>query len=158
MKQIVGTTIALFLVLQTTTYAADPVGPKLTKRLKELLLSEMRQVGDATGKLALAISTGDHATAKQLGLAVRDSFILKQSLTPQDKKDLMSAVPAEFVALDKRFHLLAGKLAHASEKKDSELQGFYFSKMMESCVACHAHFANDRFPGLAQSPGVGHKH
>ena len=107
---------------------------------------------------ALAISAGDHGSAHQLGIAVRNSFILKTSLTEQDKEDLMRAVPPEFVALDRRFHGIAGKLARAAELKDSELQGFYYSKMLEACVACHAQFASDRFPGLQTSPASGHEH
>jgi hypothetical protein len=128
---------------------AAPVGPNLTPRLKELLADEMQQVAKATGDLALAIAAGDHASVSQLAAAVRDSFILKQSLTEQDKKDLMNAVPAEFVELDRHFHGLAGKLALQAEMKDSELQGYYFSRMLEACTSCHAQFATDRFPGLA---------
>lgn len=72
----------------------------------------------------------------------------QQSLTDQDKSDLMNAVPPAFVALDRQFHAAAGKLAHAAEAEDSQLQGFYFSEMLEGCVTCHAEFASDRFPGL----------
>lgn len=140
------------LILFTSTIAADPVGLKLTPRLKDLLADEMQQVAAATSDLALAIAAGDHATVHRLAGAVRDSFILKQSLTEQDKKDLMSAVPPEFVALDRHFHGLAGKLANQAEKKNSELQNFYFSRMLETCTACHAQFAVDRFPGLT-APG-----
>ena len=136
------------LILFTSTNAADPVGPNLTPRLKALLADEMQQVAAATSDLALAITAGDHATVHRLAGAVRDSFILKQSLTEQDKTDLMSAVPPEFVALDRHFHGLAGKLANQAEKKDSELQNFYFSRMLETCTTCHAQFAADRFPGL----------
>jgi hypothetical protein len=46
---------------------------------------------------------------------------------------------------------LAGKLADQAEKKDSELQNFYFSRMLETCTSCHAQFAADRFPGLTES-------
>ena len=158
MRYVMSIAVAVCVVLQTGVYAADPVGTKLTVRLKELLTTEMQQVAQATGELALAIAAGDHAKVEQLGAAVRDSFILKKSLTAQDKKDLMSAVPPEFVALDRRFHGIAGKLAHAAEMKDSELQGFYFSKMLEACVACHAQFAADRFPGLGEHTTGGHKH
>ena len=158
MRRIIWVALALSILLQTGVHAADPVGPKLTARLKELLAKEMQQVAQATAKLALAIAAGDHASANELGIAVRDSFILKRSLTAQDKKDLMSAVPPEFVALDRRFHGLAGKLAHAAEMKDSELQVFYYSEMVEACVACHARFANDRFPGLDASHTGSHRH
>ncbi len=146
-QRIVVVIIALILIAGAD--AADPVGPKLTPRLKVLLADEMQQVAKATSDLALAIAAGDHASVSRLATAVRDSFILKQSLTEQDKKDLMSAVPAEFVALDRHFHGLAGKLAHHADSKDSELQNFYFSRMLEACTVCHAQFATDRFPGLA---------
>ena len=148
MKCIAGVAMATLIGIQSTAFGGEPVGPKLTPRLKNLLANEMQQVGQATADLALAIAGGDHHTAKELGVAVHDSFILKQSLTDQDKKDLMGAVPSAFVALDRRFHALAGKLAHAAEAKDSELQHFYFSEMLRSCVTCHTEFASDRFPGL----------
>ena len=150
MRSIVGAGLAVFFTLQAGAQAAEPVGPKLTPKLKELISKEMQQVAQATAELAGAIAGGNHASAMQLGAAVRDSFILKRSLTEQDKKDLMSAVPPGFVALDRHFHATAGKLAHAAEGKDSELQGFYFYKMLEACVACHARFASDRFPGLSE--------
>ena len=144
------------LILSTGLSGAEPVGPKLTPRLKELLADEMRQVADATGDIALAIAAGDHENARRLAAAVRDSFILKQSLTEQDKKDLMSAVPAEFVLMDKHFHGLAGKLVQQAEMQDSELQGYYFSEMLEACVACHTQFATDRFPGLGEKQADKH--
>ena len=156
MKRLALAAVAVLLAVQT--HAADPVGPKLTDRLRGLLMDEMGQVAQATADLALAIAAGDHARAMQLGAAIRDSFILKRSLTEQDKKDLMGAVPPEFVALDRRFHQMAGKLAHAAEAHDSELQGFYFAKMLDACVACHGHFASDRFPGLADAQAAGHEH
>lgn len=144
------------LILCAGVNGAEPVGAKLTPRLKELLADEMRQVAEATGEIALAIAAGDHAGVSQLAAAVRDSFILKQSLTEQDKKDLMSAVPAEFVLLDKHFHSLAGKLAQQAEMQDSELQNYYFSEMLEACVACHRQFATDRFPGLSEQQADEH--
>ena len=156
--RISGIIVAASLFIGTSAMAADPVGPNLTPRLKELIAKEMQQVAEATSDLAVAISAGDHHTVMELGIAVRDSFILKKSLTDQDKKDLMGAVPKEFVALDRDFHGLAGKLAHAAEAKDSELQGFYFAEMLQRCVACHSHFATDKFPGFAKDSGGGHDH
>lgn len=154
MKRYLAAAFALSFALHAG--AADPVGPKLTPKLKALITDEMGQVAQATAELAPAIAAGDHLRAARLGAAIRDSFILKRSLTEQDKKDLTSAVPPEFVALDRRFHGMAGKLAHAAEQEDSELQGFYYSKMLESCVSCHSKFASDRFPGLAQDGAHGH--
>lgn len=141
-----------------STSAGEPVGPKLTPRLQDLLSTEMQQVAGATANLALAIAAGDHHTVRHLGLQIRDSFILKQSLTDQDKKDLMGAVPKAFIALDKEFHAMAGKLAHAGEAGDSALQGFYYAEMIERCVACHSHFAADFFVGFAEEKAGGDDH
>lgn len=157
MRPMICILVATVVALSTVALAGDPVGPKLTPRLKDLIANEMQQVAQATADLSLAIASGDHAAAMGLGVAIRDSFILKKSLTGQDKKDLMSAVPSEFVALDRRFHDLAGKLAHAAETKDSELQSVYYAKMLESCVMCHSRFASDRFPGLVGGSGT-HDH
>lgn len=129
--------------------AGDPVGPKLTDRLKELLATEMAQVGDATAKLAVAIASGDHATVADLGVKVRDSFIMRQSLTPRDKKDLVGAVPKEFLMLDKKFHGMAGEMAKAAEARDTKAQLSYYGQMLEACAECHARFAHDRFTGFA---------
>jgi len=153
MRRTIYAAVAVLFALSAGAYAEDPVGPKLTPRLKELIANEMQQVAQATADISLAIASGDHETVMKLGIGVRDSFILKQSLTDQDKKDLMGAVPPEFIALDRRFHGLAGKLAHAAEEHDSELQAVYYAKMLDSCVACHAHFAADRFPGLGGGGG-----
>jgi cytochrome c556 len=144
------------MILFASAYAGSPVGPKLTPRLKILLTDEMQQVAKATSELTVTISAGDHATVNRLASAIRDSFILKQSLTEQDKKDLMSAVTPEFIALDKHFHGLAGKLAVQAQMKNSELQNYYFSRMLETCTACHSQFATDRFPGLAEQQIADH--
>lgn len=140
-----------FLVVAAGTFAhaAEPVWPKLTERLKTLLSSEMQHISDAMGPLTTAIATGDHETAQHLGIAIRDSFILKKALTPDDKQDLLAAVPAKFVDIDKEFHRLANKLAGAAARKDSELQEVYLSKMLASCIECHRQFAQDIFPGFA---------
>ncbi len=145
---VIGAIILSFGAL-TLALAAEPIGPKLTPRLKELLTSEMKQVSKATANLAIAIASGDHSTVVDLGARVHDSFILKQSLTSKDKKDLMAAVPPEFVGLDRRFHSLAAKLSDAGKTGDSALQGFYFGQMLEACVQCHSQYASDRFKGFA---------
>ncbi len=138
----------ILITLFSVQAAAEPVGPKLTPRLKALIADEMGQISQATAALGVAIAAGHHGKVRTIGIAVRDSFILKASLTPQDKRDLMNAVPASFLALDQSFHELAGKLAHAGEVRDSELQSFYFSRMLDACVACHRDHAPDRFTGL----------
>ncbi|HEX6142263.1 MAG TPA: hypothetical protein VFZ01_06075, partial [Geminicoccaceae bacterium] len=79
--------------------AAQPVGPELTPKLRDLLRQEMASVLVASQEILGAVVTGDHATIADRAQQIHDSFILEQSLSDQDREDLMSAVPPEFVEL-----------------------------------------------------------
>ncbi len=127
---------------------AAPVGPKLTPKLKDLLRQEMAQISGSMREIGTAIATGDHETVADHAARVAAGFILKRSLTAQDKKDLKSAVPPAFLQLDATFHKTAEKLIEAARNRDSAREGEHFSTMMENCVGCHATYAADKFPGL----------
>lgn len=124
------------------------VGPKLTPKLRGLLVEEMKSVKQATGQILDALVVGDHALVADMGNRIHESFILKQKLTKQDEKDLVAAVPPEFLKMDADFHTAAKKLAVAAEAKDYELQRFYFGRLVESCQACHSQYVTDRFPAF----------
>ena len=104
----------------------------------------------ASQEIQGAIVTGDHATVANRAQQILDSFILEQSLTEQDKKDLMAAVPPEFVELDGAFHETSAELAAAARARDVAQELSLFAQMNDSCVQCHARFASDRFPGLVR--------
>ena len=87
---------------------------------------------------------------------IKSSYILKQSLTVSQVKELHSVLSREFIEKDQRFHYLAGMLKHAAKNRKSELINFYFSEMNESCVSCHVVFATHQFPALM--PKVEGKH
>jgi len=141
---------ALILAAPASTLAADPVGPKLTPKLLDLLRQEMAQVLAASQDILAAMVAGDHAAVAERAQQIHDSFILQQSLTEQDREDLMAAVPPEFVELDRAFHQMSGELAGAGRAEDAKREVATFNQMTDACVACHSRFAADRFPGLAQ--------
>jgi hypothetical protein len=146
------TTMALAgiaLVAAAASSAAEPVGPKLTAKLRDVLRQEMALVLGATQDIVGAIATGDHATIAMRARQIHDSFILEQALTEQDRQDLMAAVPVGFVELDRAFHEISAALAEAARAEDAERELAIFDEMTRSCVTCHARFAADRFPGLA---------
>lgn len=124
------------------------VRAKLTPKLQMLLKTEMTHIAVSASKITRAIATGDHGVVGQEAMDVANGFILKRSLTDQDKKDLKRAAPTAFLQLDAAFHQTAGRLAQAAEKKDSELELFYFSKMLDYCVSCHTTYASDKFSGF----------
>ncbi|MDV6315618.1 cytochrome c [Idiomarina sp. HP20-50] len=145
--------VGLILVasgLSLSTLAADPVTPKLTDKLSRLLKQEMRSIQSAMASIHVSMVTGEHELVATQAQQIHDSFIMKQSLTEQDKKDLMSAVPEGFVKLDKDFHRLAAGLAQAAKDKDTQKQFKLYNKMTGSCIACHSKYVSDRFDGLVK--------
>lgn len=130
--------------------AAEPVGHKLTPKLRDLLREEMASVLLASQDILGALAIGDHATVAERAQQIHDSFILEQALTEQDQQDLMAALPSAFLELDLAFHETSAALAEAARAEDVGQQVAMFARMIEACVVCHGRFAADPFPGLAQ--------
>lgn len=145
------------IVGASTANAADPVGPKLKPRLRQLLTEEMKSIKQASEQIYNGMIVGDHSVVANMAEQIHNSFILNRELTEQDKKDL-KVLPPEFLKMDGDFHATAKKLMHAAEQKDSDLQRYYFGKMTESCQTCHSTYVTDRFPGFAGEAPAGHVH
>ena len=126
--------------------------------LRQLLQQEMRSLEDAVATLGQVLAKGDWKTLADTAGQVHDSFIFQQKLTDADRKRLHQSLPPGFIQQDKRFHERAKKLQRAAQMQDTELGLFYYSKMLESCVACHSQYAIHRFPSLSVEPPGGHKH
>jgi len=155
---------AFFIVASLTfshvATAGEPeaIGPKLTPRLQQLLTDEMRAVKQAMGHIMNGLITGDHALVGSMAQQIRDSFILKKELTEDDKEDLMAAVSPGFVKLDGSFHKMAGMLAKVATEKHSDLQTYYFGRMVEACQECHSQYATNKFPAFGGQQTSGHGH
>ena len=151
---LIGPTLAIVVGLAVGLPAsgqeAGPISPDLTSKLRDLLRQEMLSVEEASKDILSALIAGDDARVAQLAQQIHDSFILQQSLTQEDKQDLMAAVPEEFVARDRAFHALSADLAQAGRDGDRDAQHAEFGRMIEACTACHARYATDRFPMLAE--------
>lgn len=146
----ISAALAITLFFSAFATAAEPVTPKLTEKLDRLLREEMRSIQSAMGQAHSAIVMGNHSAVANNAQAIHDSFILEQSLTDQDKKDLMSAVPEGFIKLDKEFHQLSEELADAGRKSETNKQLSIFNEMSQNCVQCHEKYVSDRFPGLSR--------
>lgn len=127
--------------------AASGIG--LSPELRQLLVREMLAIQEGMQDLVPAIAAGRWAEIAATGRKIHDSYILRQEMSEAQLEELHHALPAEFVEMDHAFHHTAGMLAHAAEQKNADVVGFYFFKLNEGCVACHAKFAAERFPGLA---------
>ena len=154
MRTVATESVALAGLLMLTAGAsvppAEPVGPTLTPKLRDLLREEMANVSIASQEILGALAIGDHASIAERAQQIHDSFILEQSLTEQDRQDLMAAVPPEFVELDQSFHEISAALAETARAQDIGQELSTFAQMTEACVVCYSRFASDRFPRLAR--------
>jgi|SRR6056297_508665 len=157
-RQISAKRIRMMLVLSFVFFAvsggflsagaSEKFPSSLTPRLQELLQQEMQSIHAASQQILTSMIEGDDMRTAELAQQIHDSFILRQSMTGEDKTDFMRTVPQEFVAMDRAFHATAAELAQAARVSDREGQHAAFARMIESCTDCHAQFATVRFPGF----------
>ena len=121
----------------------------LSPELRELLKNEMLALQKGMMSIIPAYVAGHWSEIENIAHKMKNSYILKQRLTDEQKKELHSTLPESFIKLDQQFHYLSGMLNHAAKNKKPELVGFYFSKLSESCVSCHSQYAVHKFPAFA---------
>ncbi|WP_166504546.1 cytochrome c [Thioclava sp. IC9] len=127
------------------------VSPRSPRRRRQRAAqTPLTSIEQASKDIISALIAGDDARVASLAQQIHDSFILQQSMTPQDKQDLKAAVPKEFVTRDQAFHQLSTDLAQVGRDGDREAQNATFSQMIGACTACHTRYATDRFPMLAK--------
>jgi len=131
---------------------------RLSPKLKQALMDEMRALNEAMPRLVVAVAAGDWHTLHDLGRRVRDGFIMKQALSGKERAELHRALPAGFLQMDAAFHEHAGRLAQAAAEHDGELVAFYSYRLMDGCIRCHATYASGKFPGFGKPAGQGHRH
>ena len=131
---------------------------RLSHDLRNLLSKEMQALESGMMSIIPAYISGNWGDIETTAGKMKSSYILKQSLTENQVKELHSVLPDEFIKKDQRFHYLAGMLEHAAKNEKPELVNFYFSEMNESCAGCHAVFATHKFPAFAPTKNGGHSH
>ena len=141
-----------FMALTLSLCAASSMGhadsgvEALSPELRALLGKEMIALQEGMKSIIPAYTSGNLEEVAHIAEKMKNSFILKQKITSEQKQELMSKMPKSFLHLDQKFHEYAGMLEHVAKEKHTELVGFYYYKLTESCVGCHGHFASHKFP------------
>jgi hypothetical protein len=158
MKSII-TLIFLAILIPSISYGEDKYPNEgnenqkgveaLKNDLRELLSQEMKALQSGMMSIIPAYVSGNWDEIAVTAGKMKNSYILKQSLSESQVKQLHSTLPHVFIEKDKHFHYLAGMLEHVAINKKSELINFYYSEMVESCVGCHEVFATHKFPALS---------
>ncbi len=123
----------------------------LSPELLGLLRAEMREISAGVQGIALSIATGDWKSIQETSAKIRASYIMEKKLTSAQAEELEKSLPAQFKELDAEFHRRAGRLGAAAAAHDAELVTFHYSRLLESCAACHLQFARSRFPGFSSA-------
>jgi len=158
-KTLLGIVVVSALTAADPALAQDHAVPKavgtpelsLSPKLRAALVAEMAGVKEGVAGLSTSLATGEWEAAAQRAERIRDSYIMKQKLTPAELEELERALPADFAGMDSRFHRHAEGVAHAAMEHNYELAVFYLSKMMEGCGACHARYATHTLKGFKQA-------
>lgn len=155
MRRTIG---VLMLLLTAAVLAAGEPALKLTPKLRAALLAEMAGLKAGVAELSVSLASGDWEKTAERAARIRDSYIMKQKLSRAELEQLDRSLPADFVAMDQRFHQHAEGLAQAAHRQDHELAVFYFAKMLEGCGSCHARYAAHTFPGYRRQEPAPHAH
>jgi len=164
----VATSIATFLaIFMSLSIHAENVHKQeenpgieaLSPALRALLTKEMLAIQTGMMSVIQAYAAGNWNEIETIAHNIKNSYILKQSLTDEQIHELHTSLPALFIKQDQQFHYYSGMLEHAASMHKPELVGFYFSRLNEACISCHSQFATHRFPALTPEKNTGeHKH
>ena len=166
MTRIVNTCTFLAIFMSLSVYAESTHREEentgieaLSPALRTLLTKEMLAIQTGMMSLIPAYAAGNWSEIEAIAHNIKNSYILKQSLTDEQVHELHSSLPALFIEQDQQFHYFSGMLEHAASMHKPELVGFYFAKMNEACISCHSQFATHRFPALSPQKDSGeHTH
>ena len=151
--------IAVAMIARSPSSYAESEVESLSPALRTLLSKEMLALQDGMKSIFPAYISGDMKEVSKIANKMKNSYILKQNMTHEQKHELMTKLPKSFLQSDQKFHEYAGMLQHVAEEKHFELVGFYYSKLTESCVSCHSEHASHRFPAFkAKSHHEGDHH
>lgn len=137
--------------------AASHAPLALSPALLELFRAEMRDLLAGTQAIAAALAVGDWEGIVATSRQMKASYVLEKKLTPAQGAEL-AALPGRFLELDAAFHARTEKLAEAALGRDPEAVAFHYGRLLETCVVCHASYAQARFPAFGGSPPGAHRH
>ena len=146
MNKIMGTLLIILIgAVPLSCYSESDV-ESLSPDLRALLKQEMLAIQEGMRDIVPAFASGNLEEVSDIAEKINKSFILKQKITDAQKQELHKKLSKGFILKDQQFHKYAGMLEHVSKESHIELVGFYYSKLLESCVGCHREYAGYRFP------------
>jgi hypothetical protein len=114
--------------VNTTQKANGSPIESLSPELRALLSKEMVAIEQGMMAVIPAYVSGNWSEIEQIARQIKNSYILKQSLTDHQLHELHSSLPQGFIKQDQHFHYLSGMLEHAASNKKQSSSAFIFPK------------------------------
>ena len=152
MKKIIATLLVALMGAVSPNCYSENEAESLSPELRFLLKQEMLAIQEGMINIVPAFASGDLEEVANIAGGINRSFILKQKITDAQKHELHEKLSKDFIIKDQKFHEYAGMLEHVSKEGHTELVGFYYSKLLESCLGCHSEHASHRFPIFTKEP------
>ncbi len=146
------------ILIAVTTFCGTPLAQaddhaekgveSLSPEVRTLLSKEMVAIQNGMMSVIGAYASGNFEEIATIARQIKNSYILKQAMSRQQRHELHQKLPKSFIHLDQQFHKYAGRLEEAATNNNDELVGFYFSKLVDSCSGCHSQHAKHKFPAF----------
>lgn len=150
-KSLLTLSLACLLPLAHSEDTLSQGVEKLSPEIRKLLQKEMVAIETAMKEIVFYNASGNTEKISEVAKQIKESFIMKQSLTSEQKHQLHTLLPSDFIQQDKQFHYYAGMLQHVAAKQKPELISFYYGKLFEACSSCHQAYAKHKFPNFNHS-------
>jgi hypothetical protein len=119
---------------------------KLLRKTHRALTAEMNALQNGMTNLAIAIPAGRLGEIAETAKKMKEGYIMKEVLSKEQMEEFKSSLQKGYTEIDREFHEILGKLSDSAQKKDREHVNYYYYKLTENCVRCHAMYAGKRFP------------
>jgi hypothetical protein len=96
--------------------------------------------------LAIAIPAGRLSEVAETAQKMKEGYIMKEVLSKEQTEEFKRSLPKRYTEIDREFHEILGNLSDSAQGKDREHVNYYYYKLTENCVRCHAMYARKRFP------------
>lgn len=121
----------------------------LPPQFRGLVRAEMTNLEPAMQRLMAFIARGDSRMGAFTARQIEETFVLKRSMTEEERQQMVSQLPEAFLELDREFHAKAGEVAQALDAGRFREASDLYGEMTRLCVSCHGRYALGRFPRLA---------
>ncbi len=118
----------------------------ISKKLRRVLSAEMNSVQQAITGLSIAIPAGKWNEIAETAGKMNNGYIMKKRLSKGEMAEFNRAVSEDYQSIDREFHEMTDQLMKAAKSRRGEQVNFYFYRLTETCIQCHAQYAKKRFP------------